>query len=118
MEHGGGFGEHLAHGHDGDFHGVTASLEDAAFDGVGGEAEVHVAGVEVAPGVEDADDGFADVVFGTPACLLGSGAMAEGAEFVAAVPAVGAELFWGFAVGGSVGHEMTGFTGFTGFGQD
>ena len=115
MEHGGGFGEHLADGHDGDFHGVAAGLEDAAFDRVGGEAEVHVTGVQVAPGVEDADDGFADVVFGAPAGLFGAGAVAEGAEFVAAVPAVGAELFGGLAGGGAVGHEETGFTG---FGQD
>jgi hypothetical protein len=41
--------------------------------------------------------------------------VAEGAEFVAAVPAVGAELFGGFAGGLGIGHEETGFTG---FGQD
>ena len=57
VEHGCWAKVDFAEGDGGEFEGRAAGLEDAAFDGIGEGAEVAVAGVELAVGVADANEG-------------------------------------------------------------
>ena len=77
----------------------AAGLEHAALHVLDPLLEVHVAGVEVGPGVEDADDRLAHVVGGAVAHLHDARAVAEAAEVVGCEPAGGAELLGGLLVG-------------------
>src|SRR6185312_557521 len=77
---------------DGQFHRVAAGLPDPALDRLGPLAQVHVAGVELVPGVDDPDDGFAHVLLGGYPQLAGPRPMAEGPQSVGAVPLVAAQL--------------------------
>ena len=64
------------HGH---LDGVPAGLPDASLDRLGTLAQVHMAGIDVAPGVEYPDEGLAGELLGTDAELAGTRAVAEGA---------------------------------------
>jgi hypothetical protein len=55
---------------------------------------VGVAGGEVAPCIEDADDWFSGEVGCAVSHLFGAGAMAERAEVIGTEPAVRAEIVW------------------------
>ena len=57
------------HGH---LDGIPTGLPDAALYRLGTLAQVHVAGVDVAPGVEDPDDGLAGELLGADAELAGT----------------------------------------------
>src|SRR5581483_8922243 len=65
-------------------------------------AQVHVARVELGPGVHDRDDRLALVVLGVGAELAHPGAVAERAQPVPAVPAVAPELLGCPPLGGHV----------------
>ena len=56
-------------------------------------AEVAVAGIDLAPGVDHGDDRLAVVVLARVAHLQRARAMAEGAQILGAVPACAAQLF-------------------------
>jgi len=70
----------------------AAGLVDAALDLLRARAEVGMARVDVAPGVDDRDHGLARVVGAVVAHLRGARAMAERPQVVDAVPAVAAQL--------------------------
>ena len=84
-------------------HRKTAGLPDAALDLLDPLLEVRVAGIDVAPGVEDGDDRLAGVVAAVKAHLRGARAVAEGAEILDAVPAMASEFF-GLLAGGGIDH--------------
>jgi hypothetical protein len=73
--------------------GKPARLQHAAPHVLGAFAKMHVAGVDLAPRVDDADDRLAAIVGLVEPHLLGPGAMAEGAQVGGAEPAAAAELF-------------------------
>jgi hypothetical protein len=110
--------QHLACRHDRNLHRMPARLQNAALHRVRREAQMHVAGVQIAPGVEDADHRLAHDVLAAPAILLRPRAMTKRAQFIAAIPAPGAELFRSFGSGCVCGghcdriHRITGFTRF------
>ena len=58
IEHGGGFHKHFAQAHDRDFHWKSSGLEHPAFDLLNPLAEMRVAGIHLAPGIEHTDDRF------------------------------------------------------------
>ena len=70
----------------------SAGLQHAAFDFLGALTEMRMAGVDVAPGVDDGDDRLADVVGTRIAHLRGARMMSELAHVVGTEPAVRAEL--------------------------
>ncbi len=90
--HGSGLHEHLAEGRHGNLEREAAGLPDAAFHFLGPFAEVGVAGGEITPCVEDADDWFSGEVGCAVSHLFGAGAMAERAEVIWTEPAVRAEI--------------------------
>src|SRR3954451_11538996 len=53
---------------------------------------MHMTRVDVGPGVEDRDDGLAQVLLGQVTELAGAGPVTEGAQSVGAVPLVASEL--------------------------
>ena len=65
-EHGRGVQVHLAQGDGGEFQRQAARLPDAALHGLGDLPQMAMAGVEFAPGLGDADDGFFQVLFRQP----------------------------------------------------
>src|SRR5882762_4439461 len=71
-------------------------------------AEMRVAGVDVAPGVDDGDHGFPRVIALVVAHLGGARAVIEGLAVAHAVPAVAAQLFGAFSRGhcGGLGFEL------------
>ena len=91
--------EHRARLHEGlaereqrDLHGEAARLPDAALDVLGAQAEMRVARVGVAPGIQDRDDRLAGDVLRAEPGLLRARAMTERSEIVAAEPAVAAQI--------------------------
>ena len=64
QEHGGGMGEALADGDGGEHHGQAAGEHDAALDAFDEVGDVAVAGIVVAEGVGDADDGAIERIVG------------------------------------------------------
>src|SRR6516165_10584811 len=90
------FDEWLGEGHRRQFERKATALIDAAFDVFGAIAQMAVAGVDLAPGVDDADDGFADPVGAVVTELAQPRAMSERTQIVAAEPAEAAQLFGGF----------------------
>ncbi len=65
-------------------------------------AEVAVAGIDLAPGVDHRDDRLTVVVLARVAHLQRARAMAEGAQILRPVPACAAQLFGGFSWHGVV----------------
>ena len=100
--------EGLAEREQRDLHREAARLPDAALDLLGAETEMRVAGVGVAPRVEDGDDRLAADVVETEARLLGARAMAERAQVVLAEPAVAAQVRLERVVCGSCGGVAEG----------
>ena len=84
IEHRGRLLKVLGQRHRRDFDRESARLPHAALHLFDALLEVHVAGADVAPGVEDADDGLAGVVGAVVAHLRDAGALAERAEVVRA----------------------------------
>ena len=71
----------FAEGDGGEFQREAAGLQDAALDGFGEGTQVAVAGVELAPGVADADEG-AGHIGAVVAHGGGEGAVGEAADAV------------------------------------
>jgi hypothetical protein len=90
VEHGGGLHQLLAQRHGRQLGGEAAGLQDAPFDVLDPLGEVGVAGIEVVPGVDDADHRAAGELLAPEPHLLGPGAMAEGTQVVGSEPAVAA----------------------------
>ena len=99
VQHGRRFDERLGQRHRRQLDGKAAGLPDAALHVFGAGAQMAVAGIDLAPGVEDADHRLAGPILAVVAELLEPRAMAEGAQVVAAEPAVAAQLFRRFADG-------------------
>src|SRR5207247_117908 len=86
----------------------SARLPHAALDFLRTRAEVRVAGIDVAPGVDDGDHRFPRVIALVVAHLRGARAVVEGLAVAYAVPAVAAQLFGAFSRGhsGSLDFEL------------
>ena len=82
----------------------AARLPDAALHFLGALAEVRVAGIDVAPRVDDGDDRLALVIGARVAHLRRARTMAERAHVVGSVPAMGAQI-GGFLAGGHGGFR-------------
>ncbi len=100
VEHGRRFDERLGKRHRRQFDRKAAGLIDAAFDVLGAVAQMAVAGVDVAPGIDDADHRLADPIGAVVAELAQPRAMAERAQIVFAEPAIAAQFFGRFFLGG------------------
>ena len=70
----------------------AAGLPDAALHLLGALAEMAMAGIDVAPGVDDGDDRLAAIVLASEAHLRRARAVAERAQVLDPVPAVAAQL--------------------------
>ena len=71
----------------------AARLQHAALHVFGARAQVRVAGVDVAPRVDDADHGLAAPILGIVADLAQSRAMPERAQVLGPEPAMAAQVF-------------------------
>ncbi len=69
IEHGGGLHERLGQRHRRQLDRKAAGLQHAALDVLGARAQMRVAGVDLAPGIDDADDRLAGPVLGVVAEL-------------------------------------------------
>ena len=92
VEHGRGLLERLRQRHARDLDREAAGLQDAALHVLGARLEVRVAGVDVAPRIEDGDHRLARPVVGVVAHLAQPRAMPERAQILDAEPAVGAQV--------------------------
>src|SRR5204863_4822665 len=81
----------------GNLHRETARLPDAALDLVGPHLEVRVAGIGVAPGIQDRDDWFSRDVLGAESGLLRARPVTEGSKVLAPEPAMAAQVAGRFA---------------------
>ena len=99
IEHGGrlhvGFGERNRR----QFQRKTAGLQHAALHIIGTRAQMRVAGIDVAPGVDDADDRLAAPVGRVVARPAQPRAVTERTHVVDAEPAIAAQILRTFAVG-------------------
>ena len=84
--------EGLAEREQGDLHREAAGLPDAALDVFGAQPEVCVAGVGVAPRIEDGDDRLPAHVVGAEALLARARPVSRRSQIVFAEPAVAAEI--------------------------
>ncbi len=91
VHHGGGFLKCFAERERGHLDWKTASLPDAALDIFGSFTQMAVAGIDVAPGVDNRDDGLSSVVGLDAAHRSSAGTVAERAQVIGAIPAVTAE---------------------------
>ena len=96
IEHGRRLHERLGKRHRRQLDRKAAGLPDAAFHVLGALAQMAVARIDLAPGVDDADHRLAGPILAVIAELLQARAMAEGAQRFGAEPAVAAELLGGF----------------------
>ena len=96
VEHGRRLHERLGKRHRRQLDRKAAGLPDAALHVLGALAQMAVARIDLAPGVDDADHRLAGPILAVIAELLQARAMAEGAQRLGAEPAVAAELFGGF----------------------
>src|SRR5690606_11530728 len=78
---------------------------DAALDLLDALLEVAVAGIDVAPGIDDGDHRIARIVGAVIAHLRGARAVAERTQVLDAVPAVAAQILGALALG-CVGHDV------------
>ena len=93
IEHGRRFDERLGKRHRRQFDRKSAGLIDAALHVFGARAQMAMAGVDIAPGIDDADHRLADPVGAVIAELAQPRAVAERAQIVLAEPAIAAQLF-------------------------
>ena len=96
VHHGGRLLERLGQRHRRHFHREAARLPYAALHFLDALLEVGVAGIDVAPGVDDGDHRLAGVVAAVVTHLRRARAVAEGAHVLGAVPAVAAQLVRSF----------------------
>ena len=92
VEHGGGLDEVLGERHRRQLDREAARLPDAALDVLHAGREVRVARVDVAPGIDDADDGLAHEVVAVVAHLQHARAMAERAQIGRPEPALASQV--------------------------
>jgi len=92
VEHGGRLDDHLAQAHGRQFDRETTGQQHAALDRFGPLAQVRVAGRQVAPGVDDADDRPLHHVLAAHAHLLQPLAVREAAHAGIGEPAAAAQL--------------------------
>ena len=104
VEHGGGLDERLGQRQRRQLDGEAAGLQHAALHVLGARAQVRVAGVDVAPGVDDADHRLAAPVLGVVADLAQARAVAERAQVLHPEPAVRAQVLGALTHGRSP-HE-------------
>ncbi len=97
IEHGRRLHERLGKRHRRQLDRKAAGLQDTAFHVLGALAQMRVTGVDLAPGIEDADDRLAAPVVGIVAELLEARAVAERAHVVNAEPAMAAQMFGPFS---------------------
>ena len=102
--------ERLGQRHRRQFDREAARLPHAALHLLDPLLEVGVAGVDVAPGVDDRDHRLACIIGAVVAHLRRARAMAEGAQIVHPVPAMTAKVF-----GALAGHRWLSFLGLAGF---
>ena len=107
IEHGRRLDEGLGKRHRRQLDRKPAGLIDAAFDVLGAIAQMPMAGVDLAPGIDDADHRLADPIGAVVAELAQPRAMAERAQIVLAEPAVAAQLFGRFSVCGCHSKALT-----------
>src|SRR6185437_16656257 len=84
--------EDFAQCRDRDFDRETARLPDAALHFLHALREMRLAGIQIAPGVEDADDRLAGPILLVIAHLLHARAMAKRTEIIRPQPSQAAEL--------------------------
>ena len=97
IEHGGRLHEHFGERHRRQFERETAGLVHAALHVFRARAQVRVTGIDVAPGIDDADDGLLAPVIGVIAELAQPRAVAKGAKIADPEPAMAAEVFRTFS---------------------
>ena len=97
VEHGRRFDEGLGKRHRRQLDRKSAGLIDAALHVLGAGAQMAMAGVDLAPGIDDADHRLADPIGAVIAELPQPRAMAERAQIVLAEPAIAAQLFGQFS---------------------
>src|SRR5579884_4272170 len=100
VEHRRRLDEDLAQRQGRQFDRKTTGLQHATFDVFRSGAQMAVTGIEIAPGIDDADDGLAVPILGVEASLTQPGTMAESPQIVDAEPAVATQLF------GLAGHSV------------
>src|SRR5262249_6858286 len=93
IEHGRRLYERLRQRHRGQLDWKAAGLQHAALDVLRPRPQVRVTGVDLAPGIDDADDGSAGPVGGVITELAQPRAVPERAQIVDAEPAVAAQIF-------------------------
>src|SRR4029079_2498751 len=96
IEHRRGLHEGLRQRHRRKLDGKSAGLQHAAFHVLGAVAQMCVAKVDVAPGIDDADHRLAAKIGGIETTLAQARAMAEGAQIVDAEPTMAAQIFGTF----------------------
>ncbi len=96
IEHGGRLDERLGQRHRRQLDRKAAGFPDAALHIVGARAQMRVAGVEIAPGIDDADDRLAFPVGLVVAELAQPRAMTERTQIADTEPAMAAEVFRSF----------------------
>ncbi len=98
--------QHLPRRHHRNFHRMPARLQNTPLHRIRRQPQMHVAGVQITPRVQNPDHRLAYNILTPPPRLLRPRAMAKGSQFITAIPAPGAKLFRSFA-GGSVfrGHR-------------
>ena len=96
VEHRRGLHEGLRQRHRRKLDRKAAGLQHAALHVLGAVAQVRVAEVDVAPGIDDADHRLAAKIGGIEAALAQARAMPEGAQVVDAEPAMAAQVFGTF----------------------
>ena len=92
VEHGGRLDERLGQRDGRQLQRKAARLQHAALHIFGARAQVRVAGVDVAPGVDDADHRLAAPILGVVADLAQARAMPERAQVLHAEPAMRAQV--------------------------
>ena len=92
VEHRRGLDESLRQRERRQFDRKSAGLQYAALDVLGARPQMHVAGIDLAPGIDDADDRLAAPILGVIADLTQPRAVAERTQVIDAEPAVAAQV--------------------------
>src|SRR5690606_3663614 len=98
IQHGGRLLERLGQAHRRHFHRKAARLPDTALDLFHTLLEMAMAGVDVAPGVDDGDDRLAGIVGAVIPHLRGARPVAERTQVFDPIPAMAAQIFGAFAL--------------------
>src|SRR5262245_24472396 len=117
VEHRRGLHERLRQRHCRQLDRESAGLQDATLDVLGSRAQVRMAGVDLAPGIDDADHRAAAPVVGVVAELAQARAVAERTQIDDAEPAMAAEILgtltvhgdgpaWGMSTVSATKHEL------------